>query len=211
MSTAHLLGDAQSALSLPCRTALFPSRTAIPRPVHHLTQLLLLWCLGYVTSSAALDPSLCPSVPLLAYPDQSPTAQVDWGRCTGYVDANQQFSNWCTAPDFIPYPTTPPDSASKCLKFGRMTVYTGPIIGKDANHFGACDVPLVGSDSHALVAVSTKYLNSKQSGWEVDPGACGQCMCVRLNGIDLAFTGAEFADTVLPHVGIAFAAKVGDR
>jgi len=65
-----------------------------------------------------------------------------------------------------------------------MTVYTGPILGKDKGHTGACAKRLIGTDEHAMVAVSTRYLNRWQGGWESTPGACGQCMVGAGWGVD---------------------------
>lgn len=72
-------------------------------------------------------------------------------------------------------------------------------------------MPLVGSNTHALMAVSTKYLSSRQGGWEPSPGACGKCMCVRMHGCDEAYNPYPDRGNVLRHVGLTFAAVVGDR
>ena len=50
------------------------------------------------------------------------------------------------------------------------------ILGKDDRHLGACGVELVGNDTHAMVAVSTKYLSTNQGFWQPTMGACGKCM-----------------------------------
>jgi len=92
-----------------------------------------------------------------------------------------------------------------------MSVFSGPILGKDANHQGACGAPLIGSDAHALVAVSTKYLSSKQGAWEPEPGACAKCMCVRVHGVDNVYNPAPNYDNVRKYSGLTFAAQVGDR
>jgi hypothetical protein len=85
------------------------------------------------------------------------------------------------------------------------------ILGNDANHLGACGVPLVGDDAHALIAASTKYLSSKQGFWEPEPGACGRCACVRLHGADTGYNTGPNLENVRKYTGLTFAARVGDR
>ncbi|KAI8469932.1 MAG: hypothetical protein J3K34DRAFT_521733 [Monoraphidium minutum] len=174
---------------------------------------VLLLSSGAPRAAASAAPGACTvPVPAVAGVDQSPTNPAEYGACTDAVEEKfHTTSNWCLAPGFNSWPSGPAPMAQACAKFGRVTVYRGPVLGKEPAHKGACDVPLEGSDTHALVAVSTKYIKSRQGGWHDDPGACGMCMCVRLQGCDDVYNPHPNRDNVLRNQGLAFAARVGDR
>jgi hypothetical protein len=97
-----------------------------------------------------------------------------------------------------------------------MTVYRGPVLGydDDNSHVGACNATLAGTNTHALVAVSTAHLSSRQGAWEPTPGACGSCMCVRVAGADSGMNPSVesmYGPNVAGALGASFMAVVGDR
>jgi hypothetical protein len=139
-------------------------------------------------AAAAKPAATCAAdVPDVPGVDQSPSDPADYGRCTDALDSHvaSSGSNWCAfgagrAKAFGAWPAGPSPAAKRCLKFGRMTVYRGPLYGSEPRHRGACNVDLVGSNESAVVAVSTKYLKTEQHGWAEDKGSCGKCMCVHI-------------------------------
>ena len=143
--------------------------------------------------------------------DQSPTDPSLYGKCTSAIEPGFMQSHWCKVGAIGKWPAEPTDKAKKCLKYGRATIYRGPIYGSSPNHLAACNQRLYGSDDAALVAVSTKYLKTFQGGWAPDKGACGQCMCVRMHGADEAFNTGLQKPMVKKHLGLTFAARVRAR
>jgi hypothetical protein len=109
------------------------------------------------------------------------------------------------------YPEFPNEAATRALKFGRQTAYRGPIYGSTPDHKGACNAVLVGSNTHAGVAVSTKYLKTEQHGWVEDKGSCGKCMCVSIFGGDDKYNAGLKLSTVHKVKGMSFMARVIDR
>ena len=166
---------------------------------------LLIVLFGATTTWAQPCPMAIPRVDGV---DQSPTPRSQWGKCTDAVEASaRERSNWCSFGRLTPWPAPPSAAASESLKFGRQTVYRGSILKQK----GACNVDLIGSDTHATVAVSSKYLRSQDGGWAANKGACGQCMCVHVNGGDAAYNQWLFEDSVRAQKGLCFMARVGDR
>jgi hypothetical protein len=213
----------------PCRTP--------PR----LPPLLLLLLLLLVATAAATLPSPSaaqapPSssslpdqctrapyvVPRIPTRDQWPTPASELGRCTAAVEAHTRLtSHWCkegTYSEWLPGGKSArrPLAAESCSKRGRMTVYRGPLMGweLDNTHVGACNATLAGSATHAMVAVSTRHLSSRQGAWEPEMGSCGSCMCIRISGADAGANSADpsqFAENVGGATGASFMGVVGDR
>ena len=173
--------------------------------------LALLACAA--APRAARADGQCGQVPYVAGADQSPSSEASWGYCTGAIEAQfRAQSHWCTKP--VPlgtWPAPPSDGAKKCLKFGRSTIYRGPIYGSSPGHLAACNKRLKGDDGAALVAVSTKYLKTYQGGWAGDKGACDKCVCVRLHGGDDKYNPGIQKDNVAPALGLTFKGVVADR
>ncbi|KAF8072387.1 ttc4 [Scenedesmus sp. PABB004] len=188
------------------------AQSSMMRPRRLSAGLCLAATLVAAAAGAAAAGSPCREVPDAGGADQSPTAPRDWGRCTG---AMEQWlvpnSHWCKQGPMGLWPTPPSKRAQQCLKFGRATIYRGPIYGSSPEHKAACNKVLRGSDDAAMVAVSSKYLKTYQGGWAADGGACGQCMCVRLHGADDKFNSGLQTEQARKHVGLTFLAKVGDR
>jgi hypothetical protein len=69
----------------------------------------------------------------------------------------------------------------------------------------------VGSDAHAFVAVSSKYLSPKQGVLSTDPGACAKCVCLRLSGADTGARPGASLEAAVKYSGLTLAARVGDR
>jgi hypothetical protein len=168
-----------------------------------------------LVSSFNINTAACPGLFNLPV-DQSATAPINYGKCTEAIEQSQLETYTCTRPGMNAWPGPPPLAAQKCFKFGRLTTNPGPISAGDMKATTPCNARIIGSNRHAFIAVSTKYLNGEQSAYEADPGACGQCMCVRMAGAD---TGAV-TDTAairrqqqatLPYVGLTFVGQVGDR
>jgi hypothetical protein len=159
------------------------------------------------------------SVPRVPGRDQSPTPSTELGRCTTAVEAHTRAtSHWCSSPykEHLPNASFRPPAAELCAKRGRMTVYRGPVLGwaADNTHVGACNATLAGSAAHAMVAVSSRHLSSKQGAWEREPGSCGACMCVRMAGADEALNSEaplQYAANIASAAGSSFMAVVGDR
>lgn len=173
--------------------------------------------IAVVLAAAALLPLAladgnCGQIPTVSGVDQSPSNPSDWGKCTGAIEGQfAAWSHWCKTSGIGLWPQPPTDSAKQCLKFGRTTIYRGPIYGSSPQHKAACNKILHGEDDAALVAVSTKYLKSYQGGWAGDKGACDKCMCVRMHGADEVFNPGLQKDNAAKHIGLTFKAKVGDR
>jgi hypothetical protein len=169
--------------------------------------------------------------------DQSPTPPNELGLCTSKVEAHTRItSSWCRAPagpayaEYVPPAATTtttttttsaataaparPLAAEACAKRGRMTVYRGPVLGYEDAHVGACNATLAGSATHALVAVSTAHLSSRQGAWEPEPGACGSCLCMRVAGADVGMNApaaAMYGPSLAATAGASFMGVVGDR
>lgn len=179
----------------------------------HVALLLVAAALVLPHGSHAYANS-CKQVPWLPNVDQSPSNPAYYGHCTDAVEEVAQTSNWCTFGKMGYWPTGASAEAKKCMKFARMTVYRGPVLGATPTHRGACNYMLNGSDAQALVAVSTKYLKTAQGGWVPDKGACGSCMCIRLHGIDDVYNpgvNARQKAAATGMLGLTFMAVVGDR
>jgi hypothetical protein len=179
-----------------------------------LAKLALALALAAAAAPAArAGNGRCPSVPFVAGVDQSPSDPGAYGKCTGALEGqvNPSTSHWCKFGDLGMWPDGPNDKAKQCLKFGRMTIYRGPIYGSSPQHLGACKKWLHGDDRHALVAVSTKYLKFYQGGWSGDKGACDMCMCVMVHGADNKYNTGLQTEGVKKAMGLTFLAKVGDR
>jgi hypothetical protein len=94
------------------------------------------------------------------------------------------------------------------MKFGRASIYRGPVYGSSPQHKAACNKVLRGDNDYAMVAVSTKYLKTYQGGWAGDKGACDRCMCVRIHGGDDEYNKGIQKENARKHLGLTFLAKV---
>jgi hypothetical protein len=172
--------------------------------------LLLLAFAQLAAGRAGLLHEECQIIPETPIVDQSPSNPSEYGKCTSALDDHvaDSGSNWCKFNDLGYWPAGPSRLAKKCMKFGRMTVYRGPVYGSQPTHKGACNVDLAGSNDTAVVAVSTKYLKTAQHGWAEDKGSCGQCMCVHIRGVDDKYNpGVDFYEAK-KYFGLTFLAKV---
>ena len=168
----------------------------------------------FLLSSLAHGAGTCHLVPAVPHSDQTPTSALQYGKCTAAVEpALRNSSNWCKFDTLGAWPTWPSSTteAKKCLKFGRATVYTGPIYGMSPDARTACNTYHVGSNEAATVAVSTKYLKTYQGGWADDKGSCGLCMCIRMHGVDSAYNPSYKPEQVKAHIGLTFKGVVRDR
>lgn len=133
------------------------------------------------------------------------------GKCTSRVESfAQQTSHWCKFNRTNSWPSLDAfDPARRVYKFGRLTVYNGPIM---AQKF-ACNVDGIGSDRYATVALSTRYLKTWQGGWnhKGEKGGCGRCVCVTLYGGDSAYNAGIQHWVITKFRGLSFMGKVGDR
>lgn len=172
--------------------------------------MLLLFVAG---CHAQLTSSTCQAVPKVPGVNQEPSDPTKYGKCTGALDSHvvSTGSNWCAFNGMGYWPAGPAPKAKQCLKFGRMTVYRGPIYGSQPDHKGACNATLVGSNESSVVAVSTKYLKTAQGGWVADKGACGQCMCIHVRGVDDKYNPGVKYQSAKAHFGLTFLAKVSSR
>jgi hypothetical protein len=148
-----------------------------------LRRSLLLAAAALLQAAAVLAAGKCPSIPAVSGLDQAPTSPANYGKCTSATEKQfTQAGHWCngsTGKSFKPVPGPPQGKAAQCLKFGRATIYRGPMYGSSTAHKAACNKILHGTDKYALVAVSTKYLKSFQGGWNPsNKGACDKCMCI---------------------------------
>jgi hypothetical protein len=137
--------------------------------------LLALGLLAMAGAPGALADGQCGQVPYVKGVDQSPSDPSMYGKCSGSLEGFVKgMSHWCKFGDMGMWPSGPSDKAKKCMKFGRTTIYRGPIYGSSPGHKAACNKFLHGDDKAAMVAVSTKYLKSWQGGWAGDKGACNK-------------------------------------
>ena len=147
-------------------------------------------------------------VPRVAGVDQSPTPRAEYGKCTHAMQPQyMRSSHWCRFNRLGSFPEYPNTLAQKAFKFGRQTMYRGSIYAQKA----ACNVDMVGSDTHASVAVSTQYLKDFQGGWAADKGACGKCMCIGILGGDDQYNKGLQKQAVNAHRLYCFMGKVTDR
>ncbi|KAI8464817.1 MAG: hypothetical protein J3K34DRAFT_439029 [Monoraphidium minutum] len=154
----------------------------------------------------------CGQVPNVGGLDQSPTSPSNWGKCTSALESFvAPGSHWCKFGELGTWPAPPTDKAKKCLKFGRSTIYRGPIYGSSSGHKAACNKWLQGDDNYAMVAVSTKYLKTYEGGWAASKGACDKCMCIRMHGGDDKFNTGLQKEHAQKSIGLTFMGKVGDR
>ena len=170
--------------------------------------LLALGFLALGVAPAALADGQCSQVPNVGGIDQSPTSPDMWGKCSNSLEGFVHSSHWCKFGQIGTWPGPPTDKAKKCMKFGRTTIYRGPIYGSSPGHKAACNKWLYGDDQYAMVAVSTKYLKTYHGGWAGDKGACGKCMCIRLHGGDDKFNQGLQKDNTRKHLGLTFMGKV---
>jgi hypothetical protein len=161
--------------------------------------------LALVASAAAQSP--CKEIPTVSGVDQSPTNPKEYGKCVN-IQSYFSKSHWCKFGKIGTWPSSPAGKAASCLKFGRSTIYRGPIYGSSGAHKAACNKVLQGNDEYAMVAVSTKYLKTHQGGWTSDTGACNKCMCIRMHGADNAFNPGLQTEQVGKRVGLTFMGKV---
>ena len=177
-----------------------------------LLAALLLAMLASTSAAAAAAAGTCPvRIPNIPGLDHSPTNPEEWGKCTGALEgdlAKRKQWHWCKFNKIGIYPSPPPKKARQCLKFGRASIYRGPIYGSYPKHLSACNRILRGNDKYAMAAVSTKYLKSYQGGWGSNRGACHQCMCIRLQGADSGFNQGLQKENVNLHRGLTFLGKV---
>lgn len=89
--------------------------------------LVLLLGAAQQAAASGMPPGCSGAVPSVLGVDQSPTAPQDYGTCVSVEPYFQNTSNWCTSKGFNSWPTAPPATAAACLKFGRLSVYTGPV------------------------------------------------------------------------------------
>jgi hypothetical protein len=170
--------------------------------------LVLLVALSLAVSVIA-QPSNCREVPQVQGVDQSPTRPADWGKCTSALDSFvRPNSHWCKAGQLGVWPGPPTARAQQCLKFGRASIYRGPIYGSSAAHKAACNQIIRGDNKAAMIAVSTKYLKTSQGGWVSDKGSCGKCMCVRMHGGDVNYNRGLQKERASRHIGLTFLGKV---
>lgn len=161
--------------------------------------------LALLAAAAAQSP--CKEIPGVSGVDQSATSPADYGRCS-QIQKDFFGSHWCKFGKLGTWPAAPSGKAQQCLKFGRASIYRGPIYGSSSAHKAACNKVLMGDDKHAMVAVSSKYLETYQGGWTSDQGACHKCMCVRMHGADNAFNTGVQKETASKRIGLTFLAKV---
>lgn len=164
------------------------------------------------TPAFAQDATKC-GIPAVPGTEQSATKPQDWGRCTSALDpASGAFDkHWCKFGKMGPWPDGPSAKAQTCLKFGRMSIFRGPMYGSSEGSRTACNTPHSGSTNYATIAVSTKYLRTQQGGWSEDKGHCGKCMCVFIHGADQAYNPGLQHNNARQHMSYAFMGKVRDR
>jgi hypothetical protein len=117
-----------------------PKKTMAPRlhPAALLAAaLLVILCPAALLTCAqetdAASPSVCRFVPVIPALDTTPTPPAEYGRCTPKIEPQFQNtsktpSNWCAAERFETWPPEGPAAeAAQCLKFGRLTVFSGPV------------------------------------------------------------------------------------
>jgi hypothetical protein len=149
-------------------------------------------------------------VPLVPHTNQAPSDPSAYGVCTTAVEpALRNTSHWCRFGKLGSWPEYPNAAARGALKFGRQTMYRGPILKQKL----ACNASGIGSSTHATVAVSTKYLKTYQGGWATQRGACNKCVCVSVFGADNAYNkGLKGVNSlVAKYKGLSFMGRVRDR
>lgn len=163
---------------------------------------------GILASFLALGAGAAPwNVPRVESVDQSPTRVADYGKCTSAIEPYQRnHSHWCKHGRLQSWPESPNAVARKWFKFGIQTLYNGP-----RKHLAHCNIPLVGTNAHAIIAVSSKYLKPGQGGWSKDKGACHKCMCVHVLGADISYNKGVQKWVVQKYKGLTFLGKVGDK
>lgn len=175
---------------------------------------LLLAVAATLAPRAALaqDATKC-GIPAVPGAEQSATLPQNWGRCTSALDPDGGAADkhWCKFGKMGPWPDGPSTKAQTCLKFGRLSIFRGPMYGSSEGARTACNTPHSGATDHATIAVSTKYLRTKQGGWADDKGHCGKCMCVYMHGADQAYNPGLQRENALAHMSYAFMGKVRDR
>jgi len=174
--------------------------------------VLLLLASAAAPTALAQDATKC-GIPAVPGAEQSATRPQDWGACTSALDSDGGAANkhWCKFGKIGAWPDGPSAKAQTCLKFGRMSIFRGPMYGSNDGARTACNTPHSGSANYATIAVSTKYLKTKQGGWAADKGHCGQCMCVYIHGADQAYNPGLQRDNAKVHMSYAFMGKVRDR
>jgi hypothetical protein len=176
------------------------------------SMLTLLAMLAGLAAVAQADNSKCSAIPNVKYADQTPSDPNMYGKCTNALEKWLiPQSHWCKFGDMGTWPDGPSTKAKQCMKFGRSTIFRGPIHGSSKQHKAACNKILTGSDHRALIAVSTKYLKTYQGGWSQDTGSCGMCMCIRIHGADNKFNKGLQTEVAQKHLGLTFMGEVGDR
>lgn len=172
---------------------------------------LLAVCLLALAAAASAG-SPCREVPTVNGVDQSPSDPNMYGKCSSAIESHLiPQSHWCRNGKMGSWPTWPTNRAKQCMKFGRASIYRGPVYGSSPQHLAACNKVLRGDNDYAMVAVSTKYLKTYQGGWAGDKGACDRCMCVRMHGGDDDYNKGIQKENARKHLGLTFLAKVGDR
>jgi hypothetical protein len=163
-------------------------------------------------ASAQVDATKC-GIPAVPGALQDATKPQDWGKCTSALEptANAQDKHWCKFGRLGAWPDGPSPKAQTCLKFGRMSIFRGPMYGSHDGARTACNNPHSGSTNHATIAVSTKYLKTHQGGWQEDRGHCGKCMCVHIHGADNEYNTGLQKDNARAHMHYAFMGRVRDR
>lgn len=173
---------------------------------------LLLAAFALLASPSAMARAPAPvPIPRVSGVDQTPagTNATMYGRCTAAVERfARDTSHWCKFNRMGSWPSLPDAATARAFKFGRLTVYNGPILKQRF----ACNVPGIGSDTHATVALSTRYLKTWEGGWHpTAPGACGRCVCVSLFGGDDQYNRGLQRWVVTKYKGLSFMGRVGDR
>ena len=143
-------------------------------------------------------------------PTQPTQPTKNFGKCTSAIEENIiHTSHWCKFGKMGSFPEFPSPSSLKYLKFGRQTVYRGPILKQRF----ACNTPGIGSSRYATVALSTKYLKTYEGGWagKGKTGACGKCVCISIFGADDMYNKGLHKWVVLKYKGMSFMGKVQDR
>ncbi|KAF6252721.1 hypothetical protein COO60DRAFT_1463572 [Scenedesmus sp. NREL 46B-D3] len=165
------------------------------------------------TTTAALASCAMPwQVPRVEGADSSASDPASYGRCTASMEPQlQASSHWCKFGRMGSWPEWPNAAASSALKFSRATCYRGPINGSSPAHLAACKEQLVGSPTHASVAVSTKYLKTTDGGWARSKGSCGLCMCISIMGADDEYNKGVHRWVVQKYKGMSFMGRVIDR
>jgi hypothetical protein len=137
--------------------------------------LAFFLALGVGTSNAALDTS---------------GSTVPYGKCKKIAKDMFAKSHWCSRPALTGKPSRPG------LKYGRQSIFSGPV-GKQQ---GWCGKILRGSNTTAVIAISSKYL--PLHGVSPNSQYCGKCMCVRVRGPD------ETTNPHYPKVATKYAGKI---